>query len=55
MQVKVVWAADPRPVCRMNPLGIKPENFTIVEESSGNIVAFAQLQQLSAANTREFR
>jgi N-acetylglutamate synthase-like GNAT family acetyltransferase len=40
----------------MNPLGIKPENFTVVEDSSGaGIIAFAQLAQLPAPNTCEFR
>lgn len=39
----------------MNPLGIKPENFTVVEEGSGNMVAFAQLQPLPAQNACEFR
>lgn len=42
--------------CRMNPLGIKPENFTVVEDSNGaGIIAFAQLAQLPAPNTCEFR
>jgi N-acetylglutamate synthase-like GNAT family acetyltransferase len=40
----------------MNPLGIKPENFTVVEDSNGaGVIAFAQLAALPAPNTAEFR
>lgn len=40
----------------MNPLGIKAENFTVVEDvNGGGIVAFAQLAPLPAQNTCEFR
>lgn len=41
---------------RMNPLGIKPERFTIVEDSYGaGVVGFAQLQELPAQGALEFR
>jgi N-acetylglutamate synthase-like GNAT family acetyltransferase len=40
----------------MNPLGLKPENFTVVEDAYGaGIIAFAQLASLPAQNTCEFR
>lgn len=40
----------------MNPLGIKPENFIVVEDSNGaGTVAFAQLSPLPAQDTCEFR
>jgi hypothetical protein len=45
--------------CRMNPLSIYPENFTVVESEEGQLLAFAQLQPVAAAAgstpTYEFR
>eukprot|EP00775_Hariotina_reticulata_P009068 gene9068-9238_t len=41
----------------MNPLSLNPANFTVVEDSKDGVVAFAQLQQQSAAAGKpyEFR
>lgn len=40
----------------MNPLGIKPERFTVVEDTNGaGIVGFAQLAPLPGQNNLEFR